>query len=322
MKPLWILLTSALGLFYSSAVSQPFSSEVSLTIDNDAFLFSAIDRYYSSGLFATFKKQTGRPTQFIRRFYPHDTTARESYSGQLAHVFYTAYNPRWSDPTLFDRPYAGWIYAQAAWQGTGQTSAVKLSADIGVLGPATKIEPLQHWWHDIFDFRKPKGWDYQINNTPSIHTSLHFLKRLAHHHSAEIYWESQNRLGTVLTQSANGIALRIGQLQPLPASVWGNNRIGNRIGSNKTQTKKMDEFFVFIKETARYRIYDATVEGNFIGRRSIYTGILTPWLFHHQLGLCMAWNRFDLMLAHNVTSGETDPATFHQYTTFDFFYRF
>jgi len=318
MKTAWILLTSAFGLFYSSALSQPFSSEVSLTVDNDAFLFSAIDRYYSSGLFATFKKQPRQPTQFIHRFYPNDTTARESYSWQLAHVFYTAYNPRWSDPALFDRPYAGWIYAQAAWQGTGQTSASRLSADIGVLGPFTKIEPLQHWWHEIFDFRKPKGWDYQINNTPSVHTSLHLLKRLAHHHSAEIYWESQNRLGTVLTQSANGIALRIGQFQPLPSSVWGNNRIAN----NKTKAKKMAEFFVYVRETARYRIYDATVEGNLIGNPSTYTEILRPWLFHHQLGLCMAWNRFDLVLAHNLTSSETMLATFHQYTTFDFFYRF
>lgn len=302
----------------TSAKAQSFKNEVNLTIENDAFLFSAIDRYYSSGIFASLKKPVRQRTWLANKLYPKDSVAREHFYFQLAHLFFTPYNPRWKDPGLFDRPYAGWIYLQSGWQGTGEASSLQLSADLGMVGPATKIEPLQYWWHDIFGFRKPKGWQYQINNTPSVHASLYFIRRLAHHENAEIYWETSNKLGTILTQTVQGLSMRIGELKPFKESVWG----GNRIGNQRRNRHRMDELFFFLKEKVRYRLYDATVEGNFIGRPSVETETLQPWLFHHQLGLCLAFSRFDMVFAHNVTSQETPKATFHQYITFDFFFRF
>lgn len=298
--------------------SQPFNYEASLVIDNDAFLFSAVDRYYSSGIFATLKMKPRRRTSFARRFFAKDSAARENISLQLAHVFYTPYNPRWSNPDLFDRPYAGWIYVQAGWQGTSKSSSLRLSADLGVLGPATKVEPLQRWWHDIFGFRQLRGWEHQINNTPSLHASLNYMKRLVRHPAAEIYWESSNRLGTILSQSVNGLSIRLGELKPFAQSAWGGNKINNEPG----KPGQLQELFFYIKEDVRYRLYDATVQGNFIGKSSPHTETLKPWLFHHQVGMCVAFHRFDMMLAHNITSKETPESKFHQYITFEFFYRF
>ncbi len=318
MKTWTFLLIAGFVCLLTAAQSQSFRNEVNLTIDNDAFLFSAIDRYYSSGIFATLKKQPKDRTSLANLLYKRDSTSREHFYYQLAHVFYTPYNPRWTDPNEFDRPYAGWIYLQAGWQGTGNSSSLKLSADLGMIGPATKIQPLQYWWHDIFGFRKPKGWAYQVNNSPSIHTSLYFLQRLVHHKNAEIYWETSNRLGTILTQTVQGFAMRIGELKPLKESVWGANRIGNTVAKKR----RMEEFFLFLKESFRYRFYDATVEGNFIGQPSLHTETLESLLIHHQMGLGMAFRGFDIIMAHNVTSKETPEATFHQYITFDFFFRF
>lgn len=318
MGPRHLLLFVFLGLKITWAAGQSdFRGELSLTIDNDAFLIAGIDRYYSSGLFATLKNKARAPSKMLRRFYRRDSLAREHFQYQLAHVFYTAYNPRWADPDKFDRPYAGWIYLQSGWQATGSKSSLQLTAGLGMVGPATLIQPLQYWWHDIFGYRKPRGWDYQINNSPSVHVSASYTRRLVYHPSAEIYFESSQRAGTILTQSVNGLALRLGKLKPFVSSLWGGNRIWEKSGR-----RGIDEFFVFIKERARYRFYDATVQGNFIGKPSLHTEELQPLLFHHFMGIAMAWPGFDLVLGHNVTSKETPEARFHQYTTFDFYFRF
>lgn len=294
-----------------------YSTEANLTIDNDAFLIAGIDRYYSSGIFAAVKRKTIAPSFFLKQLYKKDSLAREHYQYQFAHIFYTAYNPRWRNPSQFDRPYAGWIYLQSSWHGTGQKSSLRLSADLGLMGPATRIQPLQFWWHDIFGYRKPRGWAYQINNTPSIHLSMNYLRRLFYQPKTELYFETSNKAGTILTQSANGIAFRAGKMKPLTSSVWGSNRLWE-----KSNRQGMDELFFFIKETVRYRLYDATVEGNLIGVPSLYTKSIEPVLLHHYMGVAMAWPAFDLVLGHNITSKETPEARFHQYTTFDFFFRF
>jgi lipid A 3-O-deacylase len=318
MKTRICLLLIGFVCLLTKAQSQSLRSEVNLTIDNDAFLFSAVDRYYSSGIFATLKRKANRRSALAARLFKKDSTSREHFYYQFAHVFFTPYNPKWTNPDQFDRPYAGWIYLQTGWQGTGKKSVLRLSADLGMVGPATKVQPLQSWWHDVLGFRKPRGWNHQINNSPSLHASLYYLQRLVHHENAEIYWETTNRLGTVLTQSIQGVALRIGELKPVKESVWG----GNRLSNSANRHQGMEEFFIFIKESFRYRFYDATVQGNFIGQPSQYTETLEPLLVHHQVGLGMAFNTFDLVMAHNVTSKETPEATFHQYITLDLFFRF
>lgn len=318
MKASLLLLSLLLAAATAATFAQPTRHEARLTIDNDAFLFSAIDRYYSSGIFASLKTSPRHGSKLRVRLFGADSTSRENYYYQFAHVFFTPYNPKWTNPADFDRPYAGWVYFQSGWQGTGAKSTLRLSADLGLTGPATRIQPLQHWWHDLLGFRQPRGWNYQINNSPSIHASFYFARLLLHHPNAEIYWETSNRLGTVLTQSTQGLSLRLGQLAPFHASVWG----GNRLSSADAGRRGLDELFFYLKERVRYRLYDATVEGNFIGQPSLQTETLEQWLFHHQLGFCLAFSRFDFAMAHNVTSRETPEATYHQYITFDFFFRF
>lgn len=68
-----------------------------------------------------------------------------------------------------DRPYAGWLYGGLIFQqrgtngnGTGVMETFRLR--VGVVGPDSRADDVQIWWHRTFGFDHPSGWRNQLKN--------------------------------------------------------------------------------------------------------------------------------------------------------------
>ena len=73
------------------------------------------------------------------------------------------------------------------------------------------------------------------------------------------------------------------------------------------------EFYFFFSPGIEYVAYNATIEGNLIGKESIYTEIREPWVFQMRSGLMMSWTKFDFALIYYRRTKETTESIYHKY---------
>ena len=67
-----------------------------------------------------------------------------------------------------DRPYAGWLYLGAAYQGRHENQLNALAINIGIVGPASLAHETQDFIHKLRGLYTFKGWDNQLNNELGI----------------------------------------------------------------------------------------------------------------------------------------------------------
>ena len=62
-----------------------------------------------------------------------------------------------------------------------------------------------------------------------------------------------------------------------------------------------------------YNVYNATIEGNFVGPQSPHTETAKSWLIQSKFGFSLSWKRFDLLTTYYFKTKETLDAEAHQY---------
>ena len=108
---------------------------------------------------------------------PLDGPDRETDASSVIGLqMYTPENTQTTLPLPDDRPYAGYIYAGIVRHDTrldpdalrrhDEQSSVEL--DVGVVGPATRMEDIQDEVHGWFDQDKAEGWDNQLDDEPGL----------------------------------------------------------------------------------------------------------------------------------------------------------
>ena len=81
---------------------------------------------------------------------------------------YTPDNTRTTDLITDDRPYAGWLYAGAAFHNKNYRRLDTIEVQLGVVGPWSFAEESQNLVHEIRGIDEAQGWDNQIKNEPGI----------------------------------------------------------------------------------------------------------------------------------------------------------
>ena len=86
----------------SSLISQQkFSKEFSLVTDNDLYVSTVKDQYYTNGLFLSY-----------RYLFSHiGELSKKIFEIQLGHEIYTPYKSTVNSVLEHDRPFAGYLYA-------------------------------------------------------------------------------------------------------------------------------------------------------------------------------------------------------------------
>jgi lipid A 3-O-deacylase len=120
------------------------------------------------------------------------------------------------DPSLNDRPYAGWLYTGLDFiQDSDAQQLTSLEFLGGIVGPWALGRETQNSVHDLFGFHSVRGWNYQLSNefgfTASWERKWRFNHELGDGYSWEIIPDAGATAGNVFTYAEAGFLVRFGR---------------------------------------------------------------------------------------------------------------
>lgn len=297
-----IFFISITSLAQDKKIKKNLTFDYQLVVDNDAFTLDLTqDQYYSSGIYPA-----------IRWLTDSTDNSKVIRSVQLNHRVFTPSWIGWENQTLLDRPYAGHLSISMANEYYYHTNQyLKVQLEVGWMGPSVYVGETQEKWHKWFGMPLPRGWKYQINNTPIVNAFLTYIKPLYSSYNFEISSESNIGVGTVFNFARQDLMFRMGKLKPLHRSAYAGSSLGNK--RKKQSSRETTESYVFYSPGFEYVFYNATIEGNIIGDKSTYTEELVNKVFQHRVGVMFSWPRFDLGFTAYWRTRENSTATKHKY---------
>lgn len=274
----WGFLT--MGLTHAQVKApEIFSTELSFTTDNDAFLLQKHDAFYTNGFFLKLAKAGEKKGNKIIRSY------------ELGQMIFTPFIRKTQNKADIDRPYCGYLflkYNQAKFQA--KESILQYSVALGIVGPASLGEGLQNSYHTLLRYAPFLGWQYQIRNAPGIDLGISYARTIWEDSSwIKLVPAGQLNLGTTFTNARLGMYTTLGFFEKNTNSALWNARIQNK----PTHNRKKYEFFVYWYPQVILQGYNATVEGGLFDNGS---GALLSqsarWMFQQNWGLCYAAGRW------------------------------
>lgn len=166
------LLTTALLLGHAQAADEPQLSKgtFGILVENDWFNHS--DHNYTNGLeinYTTAPQDTPDWLITTAHWLPFFTAygeVRTRYA--LGQTIYTPLDTTVVNPSLRDRPYAGFLFGTFGLVGDSGTHLDQLQFTVGMVGPMSIAGDTQNWFHGLIGDAKAKGWHYQLHNEPGV----------------------------------------------------------------------------------------------------------------------------------------------------------
>jgi len=145
--------------------AQSHSSEFGIQTDDDSYLLQGFDRYYTDGTFIYYrhalKVKSGDSTTLQNKVLGFEM-GQELFTPQSGSI---ANSEGVDQPGMIDRPFAAYLYVGSTLNFLYKDeSNLKLSAQIGIVGPDALGKQAQDLIHDNFGFYHPSGWEYQVDN--------------------------------------------------------------------------------------------------------------------------------------------------------------
>ncbi|RZK79814.1 MAG: lipid A deacylase LpxR family protein, partial [Pedobacter sp.] len=246
---------------------------------------------------------------------------KKIYEISVGQKMYNPFSGFAPDQDTQDRPFAGYLYAGGSISNfKSNESILKLSAEIGTVGPNSLAEDGQDLLHNAIGFYELAGWEYQIKNEVALNLSAQFTKLIHRSTNLDFSVESYANAGTTYSGAGIGILVRAGDINQLFNSAYTNSVIGNN-----TKTKRLvdKEFFFYAKPQLNFVAYDATVQGSMFNNNSPVTFGIKPIVFAQQIGANYSSQRFtfDFGVLFKTKEIKSD-AKAHQYGSISMFYRF
>ena len=279
------ILASLLLLFIiDAAKAQNFKNEFGFKTENDAYLATLNDRYYTNGLFIYYRRAIN-PEKFGEHI------EKKTYEISVGQKIYTPYWGMVAKREDQDRPFAGYLYAGAAYSVFyKKESVLKTNIELGTVGPNSLAQDAQEFLHKTVGFYTPAGWDYQIKNEVTINLSTSYSKLIHRSSDNAVDFSGQGyaNLGTTFNGLGASVLFRAGKLNQLFNSAYHNAVIGD------SKTKKINnfEFFFYAKPQLNVVAYDATIQGSLFNNDSPVTFGVKPIVFEQQFGVNYSSNRF------------------------------
>ena len=296
--------------------AQTYKNEFGFKSDNDAYLFTQQDRYYTNGLFLYFRHATDQQ-QLGEKL---EKLTYEITGGQKMYNPYSGYAP---DPAKQDRPFAAYLYAGGEVSlFYKKESILKVGAEFGVVGADALGEDAQKLLHKTVGFYEIEGWDYQIRNNFALNISAQYDKLL--HRSAknelDFSLETELNVGTTYTNAGVGILFRTGSVNQLFSAAHHNAVISNHA---KTTNLKKSECYFYAKPQLNVIAYDATIQGGMFNNDSPITFNPKRLVFAQQVGFDYSSSRFtfDFGLTFKTKEIKGDLLS-EQYGAISMYYRF
>ncbi len=300
-----IHLTTLLLLLAAAAMSQKkvLNRELMVENDNDAYTLNLTrDQYYSNGVALRY------------RILTDSGKWKDSFEKVIRsyHINHRVYSPKriwWEDSADMDRPFAGQLsLAISNEYYFKKSSYLKAKLELGWMGPALKTGKLQYRWHKAFGMTLPRGWRFQINDAPIINLYGTWAKSWWTAKNLDLVSESNLALGTSFTHARQELMVRFGTFRPIHRSTQYNALVGT-----KNDKSGIKEFYFFISPGLEFVGYNATIEGNFLGKETSYIEASEKWVYQTRAGIMASWTKFDFALLYYRRTKETPEAIFHKY---------
>lgn len=271
-------------LFSMKIVSQrKYAKEFSFLNDNDLYTSMYQDRYYTNGMFFSYRYLSNNKNKNIEK---------KIYEFQLGHHMYTPFKATVELHGDHDRPFAGYLFGSFGINRFYKNEDIlKTSIQIGTIGANAFGKELQDFIHDIYGFKKAIGWKYQIKNAFALNFNATYIKKLAKDKLFDINWVNNIKIGTIFTDAATGFYGRIG-LKPLE-SIVNSIAFNGNLNNKNTSYNNVIEAFIYINPMLSYIVYDATIQGSFLNTSSPITYEIEPFKFSTELGIRFTVNRFN-----------------------------
>ncbi|NCT10640.1 MAG: lipid A deacylase LpxR family protein [Flavobacteriia bacterium] len=287
---------------------QKFSKEISFVNDNDLYVSTIKDRYYTNGVSLSYR--------FLSSSIKENLEKR-ILQWQIGHKMYTPYKAIVTSIEDHDRAFAAYVFGGFGFTNVYKTNQIfSSSVEVGVIGKNAFGKELQDFIHDLYGFKKATGWQYQIKNALGININASYDTFLAKISSdfVDLTWVNSASVGTVFTNISSGFYGRIGlnPLQKITNSIAFKSNLNNQ---NTNDTREV-ESFLFIKPSVKYNLYDATIEGSFLNSNSEVTTEIISLVFQLEIGFRFTANKFQFGYVYNFNTNESKGLRFNKGNTF------
>jgi hypothetical protein len=306
-RVLLTLLALCLG-----ASAQNHSQQFGFKSDNDAYLATGQDKYYTNGIFISYRFANNQKKE-------NSALAKQITQVELGQKMYNAQSGYIPDMVYVDRPITAYLYAGASkhWFYRSENS-LSLGVQLGTIGPNSLGRQAQELIHKIGGFYPPKGWEYQLNNEIGLNFNMaytHFLQR-SPTKKLDLSINTGANLGNTFSGLSAGFTLRTGRMNALNATAY------NR--SNLSDATSTNEFFFFAKPQLDWVAYDASISGGLFRKdKGPITFNSKPWVLSQEFGLVFAEKRWSAQLSYTFKTHEINSsAKAHQFGSISTYYQF
>lgn len=263
------------------AVSAQRPHEIGVVSDNDLYVSTVSDKYYTAG-FEFFYRYLNRGSNDSVK------TITDFRIGQYI------FNPRTrkaSDPEVIDRPFAGYLFAEGGKGYFREREVLKWNAQVGIVGPASFAEQTQKGIHFLFGYKRVYGWEHQVHNTLALQLGGFYARSLARGQDLDLNVQAEVNGGTVLMGGTVGLLSRI-RLSGSLRSLKDSNLYGAALSEAGSDVER--EFYFFVNPGLKVQWHDATIEGSVFDDDSPKVYPVKTFLFAAEAGLKYRRDRWNL----------------------------
>lgn len=227
-----------------------YSNQLELRHDNDFFLLT--DRYYSSGLYLTYRVVPKK--LFLKN-------GDEQLNFRIGQEVYTPSQTQSVESSLFDRPYAGFTGLLSNWTVTDNNSLINVGFLIGLAGNNSGAGGFQRWYHRAIAISDSPLWVDELNNTLHLNLYAGYTKEWVFYENPFGVWFA------ISPKLAVGSRDIFGEGEAV-VHFGRRNSIGESIAYNRIGNNSREIYFAF-RLAYRQVLYNGLIEGNLFGNDSI-----------------------------------------------------
>lgn len=285
-------------------LAQRFPAEIGVVSDNDLYVSTVSDKYYTAGF------------EFFYRFITPASTAdvKKIWDFRIGQYIFNPRTRKANDPAVIDRPFAGYLFAEAGKGYFRPNRVLKWNAQLGIVGPSSFAEETQKAIHFLGGYKKVRGWQHQIHDTFAAQLGLSYAASVLKPGKADLNFQGEVNAGTVLVNARVGLLSRF-SLKGALLSLQESNLYGGALSSDPGFYKGRREFYFYISPNLKYVGYDATIQGSMFNDDSPVTYGVRPLLFSGEAGFKYRRNRWSVsysFIYHNKEVKDS-PANYGHY---------
>ncbi|MEL1245285.1 lipid A deacylase LpxR family protein [Flavobacterium sp. DGU11] len=266
------------ALFCSALLWAQKPAEIGIVSDNDLYSSPINDQYYTNGI-ELFYRYLGKRSD--------EKVAKKITEFRIGQYIFNPQSVRAGDINVNDRPFAGYLFAQAGIT-TFYTSESVLNLNIqaGVVGPEAYAEQVQEGLHKLFHYPTVQGWQYQITTIPAIQANAVYSQKIfrdTYKEKVDFHLQGEASVGTIWTSVSVGPMARI-SLRGLLVPMYDSALHGATLSQDRDYKNKRD-LFLYLNPSLQYMHHDATIEGSPFNDYSPVTFPLIPFRFNAEAGI-------------------------------------